>query len=159
MFRSVKIAVGQVAVSRFDPGTDLKLGSYEYTVVPLWNQLLTEGEITAKMRVDSSIRRVFSSPWVSGPPLIDVSFRQNGRGPVAVPVWRRDRPEIGFVPSKRQLVGCRSRLEPGKDPKLGSFRQNSKIPDLNWEAEILGAGANWGFIEFSLRAEKRSGNR
>jgi hypothetical protein len=22
---------------------------------------------------------------------------------------------------------------------------------LNWEAEILGTGANWGFIEFSLR--------
>ena len=49
-------------------------------------------------------------------------------------------------------AGCRSRVESGIDLKLGSFRQNGKIPDLSWEAEIQGTGANWGFIEFLLRA-------
>jgi hypothetical protein len=57
-------------------GIPLELGSYENAGATLWNQLLTNGEITAKMGEGSSILRVFSSAWVSGPPLIDVSFRQ-----------------------------------------------------------------------------------
>ena len=67
------------------------------------------------------------------------SFRQNGSWPLAVPFGGRDRPEIGFVPSKRQLAGCRScfflsrdqrerDLEAGIDLKLGSFRQNGSWP-------------------------------
>ena len=76
-----------------------------------------------------AVSHTFSSPWVSGPPLIDVSFRQNGSWPVAVPSFQgRNRPEIGFVPSEWQLAGCDSRLEAGIDLKLGLFRQNGSWP-------------------------------
>jgi hypothetical protein len=52
-------------------------------------------------------------------------------------------------------------LEAGINLKLGSFRQNGKIPDLSWEAEALGTGANWSraLIEFSLRAKQSKAER
>jgi hypothetical protein len=76
------------------------------------------------------------------------SERQFGR--LCFPFGGGDAPEIGFVPSERQFGRLCSHLDPGTDLKLVHSVKMASAK-LNWEAEILGTGANWGFIEFSLR--------
>jgi hypothetical protein len=50
------------------------MDSYENTSADTQNQQLTEGRFSGQPYTGIHFVPPFSSPWVSGPPLIDVSF-------------------------------------------------------------------------------------